>query len=561
MEASPPRGGSEMNHPRTLLAAALVLGATACSLLLESSASQCESDGDCQSRGGEFAASVCNGGRCSAPAVTPPRMDGGIACTTNKQCSDTLAAPAICRPRDHLCAALLSADCKSIAGDVTSDDTIVLGTIFSTTGTNGPAGIARQRSAELALNEIKQSVGGIRSGEGGRPHPLALVECDDTLDSVAPAQHLVDDLGVPAILGVASSTRVTEVATKVTIPKGVLLISPTATSQTLTSLPDANLVWRTAPSDVLQSVALVDQLAAVEAKYRTDNAIPAATKVRVVFLYINESYGLGLYEAVTKGGSINGKPLGDAANSGLITPLSYVPNPADLEQQVSTTLALSPAPAIVVAFGSTEVITKYIQPLEARWPAAVTARPHYLFADAGQKTELLDLVAPDNALRKRIRGSIPSSASVNFKSFVFKYEGMFGAPAPSVFGMAGEYDSVFLVAYSIAAAGPRPITGDELRKGFARLVSGAPIDVGGTTMNKGFQLLASPGMFDFEGASGPLDFDLSTGEARSNIDVWCIAKDGNGKPAFVPSKRLFDAKSNKMTGAFDDAVCLDRTTD
>src|SRR5206468_125854 len=119
----------------------------------------------------------------------------------------------------------------------------------------------------------------------------------------------------------------------------------------------------------------------------------------------------------------------------------------------------------------------------------------YLLADAAQKTELLTLVAADNGLRKRVRGSIPapSRSSSNFKTFVFKYEGMFGAPAPSVFGMAGTYDAMFLLAYSVAAAGPRAITGDELQKGFSRLVSGMPIDVGGTTMNNGFQALTSPG--------------------------------------------------------------------
>ena len=538
-----------MRRLRHVLCVAGLLAVSACSLLVESSATQCSNDGDCQTRGGDFAASVCSSGRCVGGAAA--------ACTTNKQCSDQLRAPAICRARDRRCGALLSPECAHVFGDVTSDDTIVFGTIFSTTGTNGPSGIARQNSAELALNEIKQSVGGIRSGVDGKPRGLAIVECDDTVDSIKPATHLVDDVGVSAIVGIASSTRVTDVATSVTIPKGVLLISPTATSSTLTSLPDRNLVWRTAPSDVFQSVVLVDQLPALEAKYRAENTVPAATTLRVSFLYINESYGLGLYEAVTRAGVLNGKPLGDAANAGLSSPLSYAPNPPDLEQQVVATLAANPRPAIVVLFGSTEVITKFMMPLESRWGAAAP-RPVYLLADAAQKTELLDLVASDNGLRKRVRGSVPAPprSSSNFKSFVFKYEGMFGAPAPSVFGMAGTYDAIFLLAYSVAAAGPRALTGDELQMGFGRLVSGTPIDVGGTTMNTGFAALASPGTFDVEGASGPLDFDLATGEARSNIDAWCIAKDGSGRPAFVPSKRLYDAKTSMMTGTFDVAGCL-----
>jgi len=535
---------------KLLLLGAAFVGTSACSLLLESSPSQCSTDADCLSRGPEFAASVCTDSRC---VVVPFEK---LTCSTNVECTQKLGGPAICRASDRRCAALLSPECPAVYGDITNDDTLVFGTIFTLTGNNGPAGLARQRSAELALDEIKQSVGGIRSGVDGRPRPLALVECDDNVDSVRPATHLVDDVGVQAILGVASSSRVIEVATNVTIPKGVLLISPTATTPALTSLPDANLVWRTSPSDALQSIALVDQLPALEAKYRTDNVVPAGTKLGVTFVYVNESYGLGLYEAVRRNGLLNGKPIGEATNAGLSEGRSYAPNPTDLEPQIAATLAESPRPAIVVLFGTTEVITKFMGPLESRWGTSAP-RPLYLLADGGQKTELLDLAAADDSLRKRVRGSVPAASrtSSNFDTFVFKYEGQFGGPAPSVFGMAGAYDSVFLLGYSVAAAGSRAITGEELQKGFGRLVSGAKVNVGGTSMNAGLQALTSPGTFDFDGASGPLDFDLTTGEARSNIDVWCIAKDATGRPVFVPSKRLFDAKTNAMAGTFDAIAC------
>jgi branched-chain amino acid transport system substrate-binding protein len=535
---------------RRLLLGAAFVGTSACSLLLESSPSQCSTDADCHARGPEFATAVCTDDRCLVAPMTNP------ACSTNVECTQKLGGPAICRARDRRCAALLSPECTTVHGDITNDDTLVFGTLFTVTGTNGPAGLARQRSAELALDEIKQSVGGIRGGADGRPRPLALVECDDNLDSVKPATHLVDDVGVPAILGIASSSRVIEVATTVTIPKGVLLISPTATTPALTSLPDSNLVWRTSPSDALQSVALVDQLPPLEAKYRAANAIPAGTKLGITFVYINEAYGLGLYEAVTKAGQINGKPITDASNAGLSEGRSYMPNPMDLEAQIAATLAENPRPAIVVLFGSTEVVTKFMAPLESRWGASAP-RPVYLLADGGQKTELLDLATADDALRSRVRGSVPAAApsSTNFDSFVFKYAGQFGGPAPSVFGMAGAYDAMFLLGYSVAAAGPRPVTGDELQKGFGRLVSGTKINVGGTSMNAGFQALMSPGTFDFDGASGPLDFDLTTGEARANIDVWCIAKDATNRPIFLSSKRRFDAATNAMAGTFDVAAC------
>jgi len=536
-----------MGFARLAAAALVVLVASACSLALESSPSQCETDGDCRARGGPFARAVCVTNRCVAP--------DNVACTTNKQCSDLLGEAAVCRARDKRCGRLLTPECPRVIGDATSEEAIILGTVFSTSGTNGPSGIARERSAELALNEIKSSVGGIRSSVDGVPRPLAIVQCNDEL-TLTGAQHLVDDVGVPAIIGAASSSRVIEIATNVTIPKGVLLITPAATSPAITSLPDGDLLWRTSPSDTLQAVAMVDQIPALEAKYRVDNAVPKATKLRAAFVYINEAYGLGLYEAVTRDAQLNGAPLSDPSNAGLSTGLSYPPNPPDLEAQITNILAQSPRPSLIVLIGSTEIVTKLIGPLESRWGTA-TPRPVYLAGDAVQKTELLDLVATDDSLRRRIRGSVPAPPSTSgaFRSFVFKYEGMFGAPAPTVFGMAGAYDATFLLAYAAAAAGSRALTGAELQKSFARLVKGAPIEVGGTNMNAGFQALASPGTFDFDGASGPLDFDLRTGEARSNIDVWCIGKGGNGRPTFVPTGRFFDAKTNAMTGTFALGTC------
>jgi branched-chain amino acid transport system substrate-binding protein len=531
-----------------MASAALLVAISACSVLLDDSPSQCSTDADCRGRGAEFATSVCYANRCVGADARP--------CATNSECTSALGVPAVCRARDHRCGALLTPECARTAGDVTSDDAIIFGSIFAVTGTNGPAGEARERSAEVALNEIKVSVGGIRNGAGGVARPLGLVECDDNLDSIKPAMHLVDDVGVAAIVGVASSSRAIDVATGVTIPKGVLLITPTATSVAITSLADANLVWRTAPSDELQALVLVDQLSALEAEYRTRNTIAAATNVHATLLYINDAYGLGLFEAVTRDGRLNGKPIGDPANAGLTNGISYPPSPPDLDMQVSAILAQSPRPAIVLGFGSTELVTKLVALLEAQW-GTTAPRPLYLFSDAVQKTELLDLVSGNDALRMRIRGSVPAAprSSSNFQSFVFKYEGMFGAPAPEVFGMAGTYDSIFLLAYSVAAAGSRPLTGDELQKGFGRLVSGAPINVGGTSMNVGFQALTSPGTFDFDGASGPLDFDVKTGEARSNIEVWCIAQTAGMRPSFVASGRLFDAKMNQLTGTYDFATC------
>jgi branched-chain amino acid transport system substrate-binding protein len=534
----------------------VVASESGCSFVLDTSTVQCSTDGDCSSRGGDFAASVCGPEHRCVP------QDGGetdapdISCTTNKECSTALGETALCRKTDHTCAKVLSPECTQTIGDVSNDDALVFGSIFTVRGNSGPAGIERQNSIAVAVNDITQNVGGV-PGSDNKPHPLAFVACDDTDDSIKPAKHLALDLGLPAIIGVASSTRVIQVAQTVTVPVGTLLISPTATSTSITQLVDANLVWRTAPSDSLQAVALIDQVSALEAKYRSDNSVAAATKLRMAFVYLNDAYGGGLFQAVSLGASINGAGLTDPANNGLVIASGYDPNPTDLNAQVSAVLNASPRPAIIAAFGSTEVITRLMQPIEAQWGTG-SPKPMWLFSDAAKKAELLAQIGADESMRKRVRGSVPTAplTSTVYKSFTLAYQGMFNS-TPDAFGTAGAYDAVYLLAYSAAAASVSPLTGDVLQRGFARLVppSTEKLAVGGAQMSEGFRVLASGGNFDIDGASGPLDFDLKSGDTRSNIEVWCIARDLTTAPVFVASGRVFDATTNAMAGTFDGTTC------
>jgi branched-chain amino acid transport system substrate-binding protein len=77
------------------------------------------------------------------------------------------------------------------------------------------------------------------------------------------------------------------------------------------------------------------------------------------------------------------------------------------------------------------------------------------------------------------------------------------------------------------------------------------VDVGANALSTAFQALSSGNKIDFTGSSGPLDFDVNTGEAPSDIDVWCVKGGGDaGAVDFADSKRYYDATQSKMVGAF-----------
>jgi ABC-type branched-subunit amino acid transport system substrate-binding protein len=80
-----------------------------------------------------------------------------------------------------------------------------MGLLQPMTGSNAATGVARQNAAELAVNEITANVVGVPGGGGGRPRPLASLACDESQDEIRAATHLVDDVGVAAIVGAGTS--------------------------------------------------------------------------------------------------------------------------------------------------------------------------------------------------------------------------------------------------------------------------------------------------------------------------------------------------------------------
>jgi branched-chain amino acid transport system substrate-binding protein len=512
----------------------------ACSLLVQTSGVQCINDQDCVARGFDAGGTmVCLNSVCVGPGAGGP-------CTTNQECIVRSAGqPAICRKDTQQCAILESSDCSNVAGDYTSDDAIVLGSILSLKGTNASSGQVELNSALLALDDFTNTIVGLPGAADGKPRPIVLVECDDSADNATAersANHLVTDVGVPAILGPDSSGLVTDVINKVTIPNKVLLISPAATSATLSGI--SQYFWRTAPSDNIQAVPLrlsVGEIATAA----------SLTTIKLAILYKNDSYGSGLFSAVTGSLDINGAPVGAAQNAGNFKPVQYAADGSDLASAVAQVVAFQPN--IVALFGTNEVVSSGLDAIETSWPGGSSPppRPYYLVSDGGEVQELLDEIKSNAGVRTRVRGTVPGTNNPLFQAFSLKYSGKYGS-FPNVFGQAGSYDSVYLLAYAIASLGSNAtVNGDGIATGMTKMVGGTTaIDVGTGQMQSAVTTLMGGSAININGASGPLDFDTKLHEAPSDIDVWCVVLDGQGNPQFGDSTRSYDATTAQMVGTY-----------
>ena len=526
----------------SFLRAAVVTGgvfAAACSLLVQTKGVQCTNDQDCIARGFDAGGTmVCLDSVCVGPGVGGP-------CTTNQECKVRAAGqPAICRKDKHTCAPLLSPDCQNVYGDPTSDDSIVLGSILSIKGTNASSGQAELNSAQLALDDFANTIVGLPGAADGKPRPLVLVECDDSADDVTAqrsATHLVTDIGVPAILGPDSSGLCTTVINNVTIPAKVLLISPAATSATLTGI--SQYFWRTSPSDNIQAVPLrlsVGEIATAQ----------SLSPVKLAILYKNDSYGTGLFTAVSSTLMINGSLASSSANAGNFKPVQYAADGSDLATAVAQVVTFQPN--IVALFGTNEVISSGLDTIEQTWPGGSSPppRPYYLISDGGEVQEMLDEITKNPGVRTRVRGTVPGTNNSLFQAFNLKYSGKYGS-FPNVFGQAGSYDSIYLLAYAISSLGSNAtVDGTAIANGMTKMVGGGAIDVGVGQMQTAVNALMGGSAIDINGSSGPLDFDIKAHEAPSDIDVWCVGLDNQNNPLFEDSLRSYDSKMGIMVGTY-----------
>ncbi len=394
-----------------------------------------------------------------------------------------------------------SADCPTVYGvpaaRARDADVVLIGTLLPATGQLAEYGPPMERAVYLAVDEINQS-GGING------KTLAVLSCDDgstdEVKSIAAAKHLVDTVGVKAIIGSAASSLTIKVFNDVAKPAGVLMISPASTSPAITDLPDGNLLWRTVPSDAIQGAAIAAHVIA-----------EGHTKVAVVNR--DDTYGNGLQEAIR-----NGLCKQDRCGEAHYLPQRYDPTPEKFQEPQSRALVRLQdfAPDVVVLVGFLDDGIHFLK-------LAATAGLNKFILTDGMKDARVVAEVPDTALVGGILGTAPADPQgENYRAFTFRFRSKWDAD-PGAY-TANAYDAAYAIGYALGALDGRfPITGGAIAGQLRRLSSGRTrINVGGTDFNRGVQTLRRGGeaTIDIEGASGSLNFDGARGEAQANIEGW-----------------------------------------
>jgi len=510
------------------------------------SASGATAVGGTSSEGGTTTLGCTSNADCTKLA-TAAAISGSAGATSTTSTSPNVV-PAVCLPATGKCVPLLSEDCNLVTGDYSNDRSIVIGSLFQTVGTTATQNLPRQQSAVLAIEEVNAS-GGVPSSKAGVGRPLVMVSCNASTDLVRAANHLVQDLKVPAIVGPNTSQDTIDVSNKVTIQAGVAVLSPSAVAASIADLLDNDLTWLMIPSDDQRAQLMIRQINDLEVSLK---AARSTANVKLSIIYRNDALGIGTRTSLDKL-QLNGKALSDPSNAGSATgnvhivPYDY----KQADQSPIVTKELAFAPDIVVLAGTAESITKVLTPLEQQWTAG-TNRPYYFIIDPSKGPELISAVTGNDELRIRVRGTgtTPAKESVAVaNTFNLDYVARYGS-YPTASGTGPSYDAAYAIAYALAATKDDAPSGTSVAKGLRRLAGGSvAVNTGTQDLLAAFQNLASGKAVNATGTSCPLDWDANGTVKGGTIEMWCIGKSGD-TPVFQSSGLSFDIKTQTYSGTY-----------
>jgi serine/threonine-protein kinase len=488
----------------------------------------------------------------SAPASVGPPHE----CTTNTECVRAHGGkPWICRKDAGACVPLDSEDCHVLAdaADVENDRTLWLGTMYPTTGPKASLGSVCERGVDLGRRDFAQITHGLPAlATDGPPRPIGLVACNDADETVRPARHLAEEVGVPAVIGFGSSHEVVDLATQVFLPRRVMVLATENQSTLITSIPHPagvpRLVFRTTLSEARYQIPvtlIVPEV--IEPRLREAKIVRPDAPTKVALVRPSSTAALSTADQIFGSLRYNGKSA--LENGQGYREFVF----QDLEHTAEVVRGVVDFRPHVVIFseGQGDVTRPVLEPIEAAWNRNLPYRPYYVATSSLLSDDLLRFVGTDSARRHRFFGvDAPATTMANAR-LTRRYSEVFDQHITPGEAPAAAYDAFYLVAYSAFASRVDSPRGLDLAAAVGQLVPpGKRVEVGPTRILEAIDELRTAQRIDLIGTMTPLDFDLKTGESPGDLSVMCLGVDDAGRASeAVDSGVRYDAASGTLVGS------------
>jgi branched-chain amino acid transport system substrate-binding protein len=310
---------------------------------------------------------------------------------------------------------------------------------------------------------------------------------DTSTDTASQSVDRLISNNVDAIIGAASSSVSLSVIDKI-VGNGTVQVSPANTSDEFTKYDDKGLYFRTAPPDVLQGRVLGD-------------LILADGNTSVGILALQDSYGTGLAKSTTQSITDGGGEV--------VEEVIYDPKAASFSTEVGQIKAADPEAIAVISFDESK---KIIPELVKQGIGPDTKKIYFVDGNLADYSKDFD-----KGTLQGVKGTLPGVAATDeFKTRLTDLK-----PDLTEFAYAPEaYDATILVALAAQAAG------DDSGESIASEMKN--VSTGGTectSFKECLDLLENDEDIDYNGVSGPVEFNDAGDPAEATIGIYQYGND------------------------------------
>jgi ABC-type branched-subunit amino acid transport system substrate-binding protein len=373
---------------------------------------------------------------------------------------------------------------------------LTIGDMVPLTGDLSVFGPAGRKAADLSVEQIETAV-----GEVGSDIQVTVEHADTETASQAAVQagrQLISG-GASCLTGAWASSNTIPVGTSVAARQRIPQISPASTSAEITDLDDNGFVFRTAPSDNLQGVALADTVE--EELGGTDFTVSLAAR--------NDAYGEGFINRFKqaweeRGGSTTG-------------PVLYDPQQPSYNSEAGEITSGNPDAYVIIDFPDT------YQRMGAALARTGGFDAETLFTADGLAADEIPEGIPARALAgaKGTRPGTPEEGA-EVERFAELFEEA-GGPPRGTFD-AQNFDAVMMCFLGAVAAGSSD--SQDIQEQLQD-VSAPPGDkFTFLQLADAIRALQEGRDIDFDGVTGPIDWDENGDPTTATYEVWTYGEGG-----------------------------------
>jgi ABC-type branched-subunit amino acid transport system substrate-binding protein len=379
-------------------------------------------------------------------------------------------------------------------GGETSLD-LTIGDSVPLTGDLSPFGPPGQKAADMAIQQINSAI-----QQAGVDHKVTIVHEDNETSpqaAVQAARKMVESDGASCLAGAWASADSLPTAQSVTIPEGVLQISPASTSTELTPVEDDGLLNRVPPADNLQGPVLAQSIS---------EELGGAQGKTINIGARNDAYGEAFTDAVTAGFEELGGSVGQS--------VLYDPEQPSYNSEAQQIVSGNPDAIVIIDFPETfEKVGPALQ-RTGQWDQNKT-----FITDGLASGDLVEAVDP---LMEGIRGTAPGTPEAGASSQAF--DKLYTQSEPrnvdrNTFD-AQNFDAVILCYLAAVAAGSTD--GKEMAAQLQDLTNAPGTKFTWQQLPDAIKALQNGDDIDYVGAAGEIDLDENGDPTKGVYDVYRV---------------------------------------